>query len=36
MHRVVLLNGEVGVWTLSKADAWRQFKYMKKINAVLV
>ena len=35
MHRVILLNGEVGPWTISKADAWRHFKYMKRIGATL-
>lgn len=34
-HRVVLPNGEVGIWTVSKAEAWRQFKYMKRIGAKL-
>ena len=35
-YRAVLLNGEFGPWAMSKADAWRHFKYMKKIKAVLV
>jgi hypothetical protein len=36
MHRVVLPNGEVGPWTIGKAESWRQFKYMKRIGAKLV
>lgn len=32
LYRVVLLNGVIGPWACSKADAWRHFKYANKLN----